>query len=118
MLKHRHAQRQGRKVRPVVREPRTNLRSGAAPRRGVSHVDPGVLILARPQPAGDPRPQVRPGRVRAVPLALILTLVGVVVVGGPGLGVQRGRSSHMSRFAPDLPVVVPAVPGADLLYWG
>src|SRR5215204_2861723 len=104
MLKHRPARRQGRKL---------GLRLPAHPR--VAHPHPGVLVLFEPEPPGGPRRQVHAGGVEDLPAELVLAVVVVVEVGSLGFGLAAPEIVPPVPFLARLPVVVPYVPGPDLL---
>src|SRR5215207_1022533 len=107
MLKHRPARRQGRKL---------GLRLPAHPR--VAHPHPGVLVLFEPEPSGGPRRQVHAGGVEDLPAELVLAVVVVIEVGSLGLGFAALEVVPHISFPARLPVVVPYIPGPDLLDWG
>src|SRR5215210_2317720 len=104
MLKHSPARRQGRKP---------GLCLPAHP--GVAHLDPGVLVPPEPEPLGGARRQVHAGGVEDLPAELVLAVVVVVEVGSLGLGFAALEVIPHIPFPARLPVVVPYIPGPDLL---
>src|SRR3712207_1997622 len=112
MLKHELLRRQGwtRNSLPpgvVVRH--------LAPHPGVAHVDPGVLVLPEPQPAGYPRRKVHTGGVENLPAELIPAPVVVVEVGNLGFGLAAREIVPHVPIPAALPIVVPDVPRPHLL---